>query len=168
MTLTEATETERLCFELSPFLISRRGSCCLKEGLGFLTRGWTLCMVQGPWKSVWVINCQSRGEQQQIGLLKLFSPTEELLSACQEPDYSIQLFCSAQSVQRTPRAGPHSYLSIPDTDIKSAASQRWHTEGYRKYSFVLQHLKPCRWIKMSARLTVTVRQANVLTIRSNC
>lgn len=153
MTRTEAKETERFCFShgdvnhrLISVLISSggggEGSYFLKEGLGFLTRGWTLCMVQGPWKSVWAISCQSRGEQQQIGLWKLFSPTEELLSACQEPDYSIQLFCSAQSVQRAPRAGPRRYLSIPDTGINGAASQRWPTEGYRKYDFVLQHLEP--------------------------
>lgn len=34
--------------ELSPSHHGR-GSYCLSESLGFLTRGWTLCMVQGPW-----------------------------------------------------------------------------------------------------------------------
>lgn len=122
-------EVVRLCFshgDVGHRVISisheQGGSYCLSKSLGFLTRGWTLCTVQGPWKSVWVISCQSRGEQQQIGLLKLFSATEELLSACQEPDYSIQLFCSTQSVQRAPRTGPHSYLSIPDTGINSTPS----------------------------------------------
>lgn len=67
-----------------------------------------------PLKSVWVISCQRRGEQQQIGLLKQFSSTGGLLSACQLPDYSIQLFCCSQSAQRAPRARPHGYLSIPD------------------------------------------------------
>lgn len=63
-----------------------------------------------PLKSVWVISCQGRWEQQQIGLLKQFSLTGRLLSACQRSDYSIQL-----PVCRSCRAEPHGYLSIPDT-----------------------------------------------------
>lgn len=80
-----------------------------------------------------------RGEQQQIGLLKQFSWTGGLLSACQQPDYSIQLFCCSQSAQRAPAAGPHGYLSIPDTGINTAAPQRRRTEGYRKCNLMWQH-----------------------------
>lgn len=55
MTLTEAEGMMRLCFfltvtwaeELSSSLRDK-GLCCLSESLGFLTCGWTLCMVQVP------------------------------------------------------------------------------------------------------------------------
>lgn len=122
--------------------ISQRQGVTLSEQEPGLSHTWmSRCTVQGPWKSVWVISCQRRGEQQQIGLLKQFSSTGGLLSGCQESDYSIQLFCCSQSTQRAPKVGPHSYLSIPDTGINSASTQRWYTEGYRKCNLLYQHLQ---------------------------
>lgn len=115
-----------------------RSYCLKKPGL---SHTW-MDSLQGsrPLKSVWVMSCQHRGEQQQIGLLKQFSSTGGLLSACQLPDYSIQLFGCSQSAQGAPRARPRWYLSIPDTGINSAAPQRWSKEGYRKCNLMEQHL----------------------------
>lgn len=84
--------------ELSPSLPGRRSYCHVRKA--GLSHKW-MDSLHGsrPLKSVWVMSCQHRGEQQQIELLKQFSSTGGLLSACQQPDYSIQLFCCLQSAQ---------------------------------------------------------------------
>ena len=151
MTPTEAGEKVRLCFCFSVFLSRWCGQksylhLSLRRGGGLMfvwARAWAFSHVDGlsAWFEAPEI-CQGdklpapRGEQQQIGLLKQFSWTGGLLSACQQPDYSIQLFCCSQSAQRAPAAGPHGYLSIPDTGINTAAPQRRRTEGYRKCNLV--------------------------------
>lgn len=59
-------------------------------------------------KSVWVISCQGMGGGGiRIGLLKQFSWNGGLLSACQQPDYSIQPFFCSQSAQRAPESELH-------------------------------------------------------------
>ena len=130
MTLTEAEEMVRFCFSHSDvgrrvISISPRQGVILSEREPGLSHTW-MDSLHGsrPLKSVWVISCQRRGEQQQIGLLKQFSSTGGLLSACQQPDYSIQFFCCSQSGQSACGAGPHSYLSIPDAGINTSAPKR--------------------------------------------
>lgn len=96
--------------------VSARRGVILSEPEPGLSHTW-MGYLHGsrPLKSVWVISCQHGGEQQRVGLLKQFSSTGGLLSACQQSDYSIQLFSCLQSAHRASRARPHGYLSIPDT-----------------------------------------------------
>lgn len=138
MTLTEAEEIAEFCFSHGDvgqrlISVSQRQWFILSEQEPGLSHTW-MDSLHGsrPLKSVLVISCQRSGEQQEIGLLKQFSSTGGVPSACQEPDYSIQLFCCSQSAQRAPGARPHDYLSILDTGINTAAPQRQYTEGYRK------------------------------------
>lgn len=128
---------------------NRRGSYSLSGSLCFLTRGRTLGIIQGPLKSVWVISCQRRWEQQQIGLLKQFSLTGELLSGCQQSDYSIQLFGCSQSALTAPRTEPHGYLSIPDTQALVLLLHK-EGEGHVSLSTHLSHFNLSRLIEMVA------------------
>lgn len=88
MTLTEAGEMVRFCFSCSDvgwrvISISPSQGVMLSEREPGLSHTWMDSLYGSrPLKSVWVISCQHRGEQQQIGLLKQFSWTGRLLSVC--------------------------------------------------------------------------------------